>query len=96
MGPQSGKLVVVLQKQTMMGSEDMEESLSVLLKWRYFIRGMSKYHEVSLDCPTCGTCESELLQPISIAPYITLPPLPALFPEKITELELPSDISEQG
>ena len=25
--------LVVLQKQTMMGSEDMEESLSVLLKW---------------------------------------------------------------
>ena len=39
----------------MMGSEDMEESLSVLLKWRCFMRRDSKYHEVSFGRPTCGT-----------------------------------------
>ena len=51
---------------------------------------MSKYHEVSLGCPTCGTYELTLSsQPISIAPYISLPPFPALFPEKVTELEGP-------
>ena len=37
-----------------MGSEEMEESLSVLLKLKWFIikLGSSKYQEVSLECPT--------------------------------------------
>ena len=47
-------------------------------------------------CPTCGTCEPLLLQPISIAwPYISLPPFPALFPAKVTELEGSLKVSVQ-
>ena len=41
-----------------------------------------------MGCPTCGTYELTLSsQPISIAPYISLPPFPALFPEKVTDLQ---------
>ena len=51
------------------------------------MREVSKYHEVSLRCLTCGIYLFSAWQPISLAPYISLPPFPALFPEKVTELE---------
>ena len=43
-----------------MGSEEMEENLSVLLKLKWFIikLGRSKYQEVSLECPTGFICKS--------------------------------------
>ena len=68
----------------MMGSDDIEERLSVLLMCKNFMRGVSKYQEFLFGLPILGTYGKDSLWQSIVnvtSSFIVL------FPEKITDEE---------